>query len=763
MPYRKKIATLSSQLIMPAVLLCTASCSGDLVIPRYSSVESTPFIIGILALGVLIGLFFYNLFLALTTREPMFIYFSVMMVLLSILQTFSTYDRFFFRLTYNRVTVLTHTLFITFLLFFEDFYRVRQHRTALSAWNRISIIIIAAYTGLFLLLKALLPGATGLHGALNFTRELFVFYTNILFLANCIIAMQWMKTEALIILIAFIPPAFLTSLNAMNIFPFMARFEGFTRIMMQYNQPVGLSLQAILLSLAMGNRYNRIKAERLRSGDERDRLKRLDREKSEYYMDVSHELRTPLTIILGLTRQLQQGRLGDSIRKNKKTFDALERNGLRLLKQLNAMLRMEQPGAEDSGRVTVARQLRLYKDEFAPIAGEKGISLSFEIDGSVEGVSLRVSPEDFDSAVLNLLSNAVKYTPKGGRVLVTVEGPSARGLKIKVEDTGSGIPGDYHKAIFDRFRRYEWMKARGSGLGLPVVKSIMESRGGSVDVESRVGEGSCFTLIFPPEIISRSGPGESTGTGFTDIDLYTAEFSSDGAGVHPEPSGKGPLIMLVEDNEDMLMYISSILEEDFRLITARNGKEALERLHHHRVDMIISDVMMDEMDGHTFFREYRDRYKNSTVPFLFLTARDSFEEKLRSLRGGAVHYITKPFHPRELVTLVTSTIERDRHVTVSHISRVRREIDRVLTGMERGPGADRIPAFSPEEARHTYGLSERETDVLRCILTGCSDKEIARELNLSPRTVANHNRRLYKKLDVASRVEVLAKMTKGED
>ncbi|MBN2049656.1 MAG: response regulator, partial [Spirochaetales bacterium] len=572
--------------------------SVGLIVSKYGSAEATPFIIGILALGVLIGLLAYNLFLAITTREVMFGYFSAIMILLSILQAFSTYDRFFFYLTYNRVTVITHTLFIVLLLFFQYFFTIPRHHGTLSSWNRVSILVIAGYTFLFLTLKALTPRAEALHGVLDFIRELFVFYTNGLFIANILLAMAWMKTEGVMILVAFIPPALLTSLNAMNIFPFMAPYQAFTTMMMQYNQPIGLSLQAILLSLAVGNRYNRVNAERLRSADERDRLKTLDREKTEYYMNLSHELRTPLTIILGLTEQLKGGKYGDSIQKNRKTLDMLERNGMRLLKQIQAMLKIESPKIDSSpAYLPLDAQLRAYMDEFRPIAEKRGLKLNYEIPQDQKKTALRVNPEDCDSLVLNLLSNAVKYTPSGGLVSLEVDAPLSAGLKITVKDTGPGIPREFRDTLFDRFKRVGSMEEGGTGLGLPVVRKIIRSYNGEVLLSENNGGGSAFTLSFPEETLIRHYQGEPAALFREDLGMYTAEFGESSPEKEREKAS-GPVILIVEDNRDMIEYVASILSSRYRLLRASGGTEALDILEREAVDMIISDVMMKPMDGH---------------------------------------------------------------------------------------------------------------------------------------------------------------------
>ena len=733
--------------------------SGGLFISKYGSAEAAPFIIGILALGVLLGLLAYNLFLAVTTREPMFVYFSAIMLLLSILQTFSTYDRFFFYLTYNRVTLITHTLFITLLLFFQDFFQIPRQNRSLSSWNRGSVLVILVYTLLFLLLKGLTPGAGGFHGGLDFVRELFVFYTNALFIANIVIAMRWMKTEAVLILVAFIPPALLTSLNAMNIFPFMDRYQGFTTMMTQYNQPIGLSLQAILLSLAVGNRYNRIKAERLKSADERDRLKILDKEKTECYMNLSHELRTPLTIILGLTEQLKGGKFGDSIHKNRKTLEMLERNGKRLLKQINAMLKIENPETATSPLfLRVDSQIRAYVEEFQPIAKERGLTLAYQTNEHLKSAALSVRPEDFDSLVLNLLSNAVKYTPRGGRISLEIEATPSGDFKIAVKDTGPGVPGELKDKIFERFKSFGDTVSGGAGLGLPVVRKIMRSYGGEVCLSEAKSGGSVFSLVFPADRFVNQYLGETPLPSREDLGIYTAEFGIETLETDTH-NDTGPVLLIVEDDPDMVQYLCSILSQNYRLLTAPGGREALKILACNSVDMIISDVMMKGLDGHEFYREFRGAFPDSTVPFLFLTARDSLEEKIRSLEDGAVHYITKPFNPGELLALTESTLTRERQLISKNISSIRREIDDLLNNLEGAPRRADLSRVVPEKVVRDYGLSGREGEVLELILKGLPDKEIAAALRLSPSTVANHNRKIYQKLGVKSRVEAVARFT----
>ena len=752
------------------VLTPVPAAAEPLVVAKYQSAASLPFVIGLLALGVLLGILAYTLFLAFTTRERMFAYFSVIMTLLTILQTFAAYDRFIFELTYNRVTLITHLLFITFLLFFEDFFSLAANRPRLSRFNRASIWVIAGFTVFFLTVKAVLPGAAALHLVLDFVRELFVFYTNALFLSTIAAAIAWMRTEALIILVAFIPPAVLTSVNAMGIFPFMRRYGEVVGFLMTYNQPIGLSLQAVLFSLAMGNRYNRMKLERRRLAEEGDRLRRLDAEKTEFFMDVSHETRTPLTIILGMTRQLRQGRYGDSVRGCDAALEAIERNSLRLLRQVTHMLRLGRQGpASSSEDIAVAAAVGTMVDEFRAVAVQRGLRLSYAAGEGTDGACLRMARDDFETALMNLLSNALKYTPAGGSVEVAAAADGYGGLAISVADTGPGIAPEHSKGIFERYGRLPADTGYPqTGLGLALVKDVMEGYGGGVTLDSEPGAGSRFTLQFPATMLVAAG-GETHAGRPRLADLYLAGLARPGvsaadAGAKDGSTGRpdAPRVLVVEDDEDMRAYVASVLGERLSVTAAASGPEALAALSGSRFDVIVSDVMMPGMDGHAFLREVRRATAEAPVPLVFLTARDSMEERIDSLREGAVRYITKPFGPEMLVAVVDSILAHDRELVGARVASLRRGLDALLEGFERPIPAE--VAHSDDAARASAerllvgaGLSNRERGIADLILMGKSDKEIAAAFGLSPRTVANHNRRIYRKLGVAGRYELIAK------
>ena len=729
-----------------------------LIQSRYAESIPVAFTIGTLALGVLLGLLAYTLFLAISTGERMFVYFSLIMVLLTVLQTFATYDRFFFRLTYNRVTLITHLLFITFLLFFEDFFSLQTHARSLARFNRLSLVFIASYTVLFLVLKLSFPQADTLASVLNFIRELLVFYTNFLFLTTIIWAIRWMRTEALLILAAFIPPAVLTSINALSMFSFMARHASFVTFLMTYNQPIGLSLQAILFSLAIANRYNRIKLARQEAEQERLRLEKLDAEKTEFFMNMSHELRTPLTIILGMIGLLRRGSYGDSVHANDRILHMVERNALRLLRQVNHLLRLGKEDEHEQIRsVQIVQTIRSIVEEFRPIATERTITLTETYDDHVLPIALNLYADDVETAVMNLISNALKFTPSGGTITIDVRVDSQQRLQISVSDTGVGIDAQDFNQIFTRFFTINDQSPYAqTGLGLPLVKTIMDRYGGSVEVQSTPGEGSIFTLTFPESLLVSTDTASHAETPELEAlsRLYTSEFSDQEHVETLAENDQAPRVLVIDDNYDMCSYITSLLRKTCSVHCAFSGEEGLDFLTTHTVDLVICDIMMPDMDGHAVLEQLRLQAHPLPIPLVFLTARDSMQEQVASLHEGAVRYITKPFTAEMLIATVEAIISHDREVAESQVSRLRQKIDEVFDDLSR-------QTSHPLHAQmHTFaeanGLTSREREIVTLIVEGKSDKEIAFSLGLSPRTIENHNQRLYRKAGVSGRYELIS-------
>ncbi len=742
-----------------ACVLVFSSCAchgAPLIQSKYASDPETPWLIGILALGVLLGLFWYTVFLAASTKERLFIHFSVIMGLLVILQTFSTYDSFLFKLTYNRVTVITHLLFITFLLFFEQLFSLARHAPKLSSFNRISLWVIAGYTVLFLLLKAVFPSAPTLHGSLDFIRELFVFYTNILFLFTIVRSAAWMRREALLLLIAFIPPAFITSVNALTMFPFMQRHHAFVVFLMQYNQPIGLSLQAVLFSLATANRYNRMKLERQQAEQKQQQLAQLNAQRTRFFLQMSHETRTPLTLILGLVRQLRQDTYGTLPKQAEPILLAIERNSLILLRLVNHMLRLERfKHSRCEHPLAVQDMVASIISMFEPIARQNSLHLCYESTLDPCSIGLDMDQEDFESLLMNLLSNALKYTPSGGFIKVTTTLDAEHRLLLAVSDTGAGIPKARQQHIFEQFGviRDERV-AMQTGLGLPLVKHIMHQYEAEVTLQSEEGKGSTFTLVFPKALVHAQAQGEFDKASSL-APLYLSDFGS----LASSPAAVDaslPSILVVEDNADMRAFIQSILQPCYRVRCASAAQQGLQLLQKESFDLIISDIMMPHMDGHAFLKEVKALMRQKPIPLIFLTARDSIEEKIDALQQGAIRYITKPFRAEVLLAIIASILNHDKQLIGSRIEQLRMGLTQLLAQMEHPTMKDAFSSLQSFAADNS--LTGREVEVLRLVAEGKSDKEIGCALSVSVKTVANHTRSIYRKCKVNGRYALLAKL-----
>ena len=381
-----------------------------------------------------------------------------------------------------------------------------------------------------------------------------------------------------------------------------------------------------------------------------------------------------------------------------------------------------------------------------------------------------IASDDLEALVMNLLSNALKFTPPGGTVSVHTALEGNGDLLIAVSDTGVGIDPNEQQMVFDRYHSIGGGTDQvQTGLGLSLVKTIIEGYEGLVTVESTKGKGSVFSLIFPASMVGFDADGNLSmqATESRTGKLYTTDFSHSGDILAQSDQIGHQLdrqtILIVEDNADMRSYIASVVSEQYHAVVACSGEEGLQMLDRTPVDLIISDIMMPGMDGHAFLTALKQRTADNPVPLVFLTARDSLEEKIESLREGVVSYITKPFSTEMLLATIANTLAHDRELVGSKVERLRRGLDILLDEIEHPHVTDASEGYWGSLLRFSkdFAFSARETQVLSLMLQGKSDKEIAIALDLSVKTVANHNRRIYQKARVNSRYELTSKVYAG--
>lgn len=407
-------------------------------------------------------------------------------------------------------------------------------------------------------------------------------------------------------------------------------------------------------------------------------LAELDRLKSDFFANVSHELRTPLTLILGPIDELLRnpGRLPERVGEMLHTARDNARRLLHLVNNLLEVIRLEEGKGELELRpVEVNGFLAGMADSVSHTAEIRGIGLHKAL--ADETLRVQADHHALERIFLNLLSNALKFTPEGGSVTVRSRAENGR-IVVDVSDTGIGIDAASLPYIFDRFRQADGSSTRryqGSGLGLALVKELTEKMGGSVKARSTPGEGTTMTVVLP---LWEGSVGEIAQLPLemgSDSSLEVFQGAAEHLATLPleEPEelqeldgsrGQGPTVLVVDDEPDMRRYLAGVLEENFRILQARDGREGLEMARTRRPQLMVLDVMMPEIDGLEVCRRLKADTATRGIKIIILTARVSEEAKLAALEHGADDFLTKPFSRVEVETrlknlLNASLLERD--------------------------------------------------------------------------------------------------------
>jgi signal transduction histidine kinase/ligand-binding sensor domain-containing protein/DNA-binding response OmpR family regulator len=377
----------------------------------------------------------------------------------------------------------------------------------------------------------------------------------------------------------------------------------------------------------------RIQNERM----EAQRMHDLDMMKIKFFTNVSHEFRTPLTLIITPLEKILKNASNEEDRKQ---FQLIHRNARRLLNLVNQLLdfrKMEiQEVKLNLAEGDIVGFIRDLVYSFSDLSEKKNISLSFH--SAMEILETHFDQDKVEKILFNLLSNAFKFTPENGKVTVTLglqKKEDAHYLELKVRDTGIGIAHDKLQKVFDRFFQSDipdTMVNQGSGIGLSITHEFVKVHGGTIEVESEPGKGSCFTVLLP--VPSLSG-----------IPALKPDLEDDRlAGISDlHPANGKPTLLLVEDNEDFRFYLKDNLKMQYSIIEASNGRQGFQKALSVIPDLIVSDVMMPEMNGIELVRKLRTDAHTSHIPVILLTARSAEEQKIEGFESGANDYITKPF------------------------------------------------------------------------------------------------------------------------
>jgi signal transduction histidine kinase len=399
------------------------------------------------------------------------------------------------------------------------------------------------------------------------------------------------------------------------------------------------------------------------------RAQEVDRLKNEFFANVSHELRTPLTLILSPVDQLLETLAAGPARDALKVVRSNATRLLRMIDDLLDLAKLEAGGLRLRVMQLDVRNLaQRVTGNAAPTAKAKGIDLVFSSEG--EAPDVFGDPHRVEIILTNLIGNAMKFTPAGGRIEVAVI-HNVAGSSVEVTDTGPGISREEQQRIFDRFHQTETSERRkqgGVGIGLALARELAQLHGGSLTVESKLGEGSTFTLFlksgqdhFHTEIVERRQaqtdlhPARRVEDRFTGVHSRDMEEATSELRPSQRPPerilldrGRLPRILVAEDEDDLRGFIVAVLKDNYQVDAARDGAEAIALMNENRPDLVLTDVMMPEVSGLDLTKHIKQDASLRHIPVILLTARGENEAALEGYDAGADDFVSKPFHTKVL-------------------------------------------------------------------------------------------------------------------
>lgn len=363
-------------------------------------------------------------------------------------------------------------------------------------------------------------------------------------------------------------------------------------------------------------------------------MREASRLREDFFTNITHEFRTPLTVILGLSRKIRENtEVPQSVSDKAST---IERQGNRLLTLVTQLLDISKVksviGEPNWQHGNICAQVAMLLETYIDYAANRGVTLKYHYDRAIE---MDFVPDYVNKVMSNLVSNALKFTPNGGTISVNLYQRGDR-LHIDVSDTGHGISSDKLAHIFEPFYTTgDTGEAKGTGIGLALTQEIISHLDGSITAESQVGKGTTFHIVMP--IQNRSAdPVTETEIG---------------------NSGK-PIIVVAEDNADVADLLCTQLEPFYEVVAARDGVEALKRAGEIIPDLVITDVMMPNMDGMALARAIRANDLTAHIPIIMVTARVTEQDRIEGIKAGADAYLVKPFNTEELLTRVAKLLEQ---------------------------------------------------------------------------------------------------------
>ena len=453
---------------------------------------------------------------------------------------------------------------------------------------------------------------------------------------------------------------------------------------------------------------------------------------SNIFTNITHELLTPLTVISASVDKLR-----DEAPNHGHDYDLMQLNIQRMVRLLQQILETSKSEAGQLKLVVaqgdVMRYIRETAECLEPLLAQK--KQHFTISCYPESMMGWIDTDKLDKIIYNLLSNAAKYSHEDGEVTLKVQtNTTFDHIRIEVSDTGDGIPPEKMKNLFHRFHDGEYRKHRtiGTGLGLYLTHDLVYLHHGTIRCESEVGKGTTFTVELPinkesfaPDQIdeTRTIDFNIPKNAIIDVQALTPDVYIEENDPQDHPDEDIYRLLIVEDNAELLMLMRQLLKSSYRVYAAKNGREALDIIHQKELDLIISDVMMPEMDGYELTKAVKSDPNYSHLPIILLTAKTQEEDEQEALLLGADEYLTKPFRLKDLKLRIDNIIENRKRIQAEYHQETADDARRIVTA----------PNTLDEEF-----LSR----VLECIYSHLDDdtydrEALAADMGASPSTIYN--------------------------
>lgn len=423
--------------------------------------------------------------------------------------------------------------------------------------------------------------------------------------------------------------------------------------------PLGAIMEFILFSVALGYRVGAVE----RKNMELENAKQIAELRRQFYTDITHEFRTPLTLIISPLQAMLAGTFQGNIQHYQKM---MLRNAERLLELINQLLDLSKLEAGElrlqANRADLVAVVRALAMSFESLAMRKQIELQLDLPNMP--IQADFDRDKMEKVISNLLSNAFKFTPEEGKIVVYLRAENGQ-VYLQVQDSGIGIPAVQIPHIFKRFYQVEngtSQRQAGSGVGLALVKEIIELHRGTIEVQSEEHKGTSVRVCFPIDSEHLSEPKEMGALSDEEgvqKSIVPERLMDDFA----TKSDKDlPILLVAEDNADVRRYVADQLKASYQILEAADGKVGLNLALEHIPDLIISDIMMPEMDGMTLCKYLKANEKTNHIPIILLTAKADRRDRLEGLQIGADDYLTKPFDSQELLIRVKNLVDQRRQL-----------------------------------------------------------------------------------------------------